>query len=66
MGKIKQKLDRIVPNAGQRERDRTPRLVNVCSACGHDSAAADPLILDEGSRIHRSHTQNPNSGFYRG
>lgn len=52
-------------NDSQRERDQDPRLRNACAACGHDGTSEDPLVVTtDGSRVHRSHTTNPDSGFY--
>jgi len=52
-------------NDRQRARDADPRLRNACSACGHDGTDDDPLVLTRGgSRVHRSHTLDPDDGFY--
>lgn len=38
----------------------------VCAACGHAPTALNPLVLSStGSRIHKSHVTDPNSGFYK-
>jgi len=51
-------------SAAQQRRDHAG-LRNVCTACGHDGTPGDPLVKsDDGSRIHRSHTTDPRSGFY--
>ncbi|MFD8545636.1 hypothetical protein [Streptomyces sp. NPDC059649] len=50
----------------QKERDRDGQR-NICAACGHPgSDAADQLLVADGFRIHRSHTTDPCSGYYRG
>lgn len=37
----------------------------ICPACGHPATATDPLVrVDDGARIHHSHTTNPRSGYY--
>jgi hypothetical protein len=37
-----------------------------CQACGHPTTPADPAVHveDSGARIHKSHTEDPSSGFY--
>jgi hypothetical protein len=44
-----------------------------CQACGHPGhdddpivqvASVDPVLTPNGSRIHQSHTTDPQSGFY--
>jgi hypothetical protein len=51
-------------SASQQARDHNG-LRNICTACGHDGTPADPLVKSlDGSRIHRSHTTDPRSGFY--
>jgi hypothetical protein len=51
-------------NAAQFERDHNG-LRNVCAVDGRDGTEADPLVVDtDGYRIHRSHTEDPNSGCY--
>ncbi len=39
---------------------------NTCAACGHDSTANNPLVVDvtDGMRVHRSHFDDPRSGYY--
>lgn len=52
-------------NDAQRQRDRNSDLANACPACGRDATDTDPLIPDiDGWRVHRSHTEDPNSGCY--
>lgn len=41
-------------------------LDDFCAACGHPPRADDPLVLDAGVWVHRSHTRDPRSGFFRG
>jgi hypothetical protein len=37
----------------------------ICPACGHPATKADPLVkVDDGGRVHRTHTTDPRSGFY--
>lgn len=49
-----------------RQLDRDHRgLRNVCGACGHEGTTKNPLVVaDDGMRIHRSHTEDPRSGYY--
>lgn len=44
----------------------SPRGAQVCEACGHLESEGDPLVIttEDGARIHRSHTIDPESGFY--
>ncbi|WP_051842914.1 hypothetical protein [Streptomyces sp. NRRL F-5193] len=36
-----------------------------CAACGHPARPTDALVVtDEGFQIHRSHTEDPDSGFH--
>lgn len=49
-------------NDAQIERDR--KGMTSCAACGHEPTGADPLAVVDGSRIHKSHTTDPGSGFY--
>ena len=40
-------------------------LRNICGACGHPGTAKNQLGLSNcGSRIHMSHFNDPNDGFY--
>ncbi|MCW2918648.1 MAG: hypothetical protein JWN52_6716, partial [Actinomycetia bacterium] len=57
-------------SAAQKQRDEQG-LANICGACGHPFTGTNPAVLTQrtadhegGSRIHRSHTTNPNDGFY--
>jgi hypothetical protein len=50
-------------NSRQFERDHNGQR-NICAACGHDGTNADPLVLDDGYRVHTSHTTDVNSGLY--
>ncbi len=52
-------------NAAQKKRDRDGQR-NICAACGHPATAVDQLLVADGFRIHRSHTTDPRSGYYRG
>lgn len=50
---------------GQQRRDHNGKR-NICAACGHDGTTKDPLIKAmDGFRVHRSHTTDPRSGYYR-
>lgn len=51
-------------NATQFARDHKG-MRNTCCACGHEGTTSDPVVKTTGgSRIHRSHTTDPRSGFY--
>ena len=48
----------------QQERDHKG-LRNICAACGHAPTALNKLVkTTTGSRVHKSHITDPNSGFY--
>lgn len=52
-------------NTTQQARDHNGQR-NICAACGHDGTKADPLVKTlDGHRIHRNHTTDPRSGYYR-
>lgn len=48
----------------QFERDHNGQR-NICAACGHDGSETNPLVVEDGSRIHVSHTADQNSGYYQ-
>lgn len=51
-------------SSGQQKRDHNGQR-NVCAADGHEFTADDPGVLtNDGWRVHRSDTTDPNSGFY--
>jgi hypothetical protein len=50
-------------NDGQRERDANGH-GHLCAACGWPGTQDDPLVVAEGWRVHRSHTTDPQDGFY--
>jgi hypothetical protein len=51
-------------NSRQQKRDHNGQR-NTCAACGHDGTSRDPLVLtNDGFRVHRSHTADPQSGLY--
>lgn len=54
----------------QQDRDHKGKR-DRCGACGHPFTAGDPQVLTKkdathagGSRVHRSHTTDPSSGFH--
>ncbi|MEX5712272.1 hypothetical protein AB1484_29320 [Parafrankia sp. FMc6] len=69
MGLFRRLGDRI---AGDTSGGRTSPGTH-CGACGHPYTAADPAVsvcwdgyagMRGTHRVHRSHTTNPNSGYY--
>lgn len=38
----------------------------VCPACGRPARRGNPLVRAGGFRVHRSHTTDPSTSFYRG